>query len=71
MSRFLSLRRRLFLTYVPLVLLATAALAAYLLGVMRDLYLEGIEGQLAGQARLVGASVAPLWGEPGAIDPAV
>ncbi len=71
MSRFLSLRRRLFLTYVPLVLLATAALAAYLLGVMRDLYLEGIEGQLAGQARLVAASVAPLWDDPGAIDPTV
>lgn len=68
MSHFLSLRWRLFLTYVPLVLFATAMLAAYLLVVMRGLYVAGIEDQMAGQARLVASSVAPQWDNQRGID---
>jgi hypothetical protein len=39
----LGLRTRLFLTIMPLVVLATALLTLYLLQITRDLYLHGIE----------------------------
>ncbi len=67
----ISLRWRLFLTYVPLVLLVTAGLAFYLLGVARDLYLADSEAQLIAEARLVAATVAPTWDDAGGIDPLV
>lgn len=68
MRRFTSLRWRLFLTYLPLVLVATTALAASLLVFARGLYLDGIHEQLAGQARLVGTVAAPRWGDAAGLD---
>src|SRR5829696_1935471 len=68
MSRTIGLRSRLLLTTVPLVLVATTLLALYLLQVARDLYLDGTERQLLGQARLVAVMAAGAWDEPAALD---
>jgi two-component system phosphate regulon sensor histidine kinase PhoR len=67
MRHTLGLRSRLFLTTIPLVLAATAALTLYLLTVARDLYLEGIENQLVGQARLVASATGPRWDDRAAV----
>lgn len=67
-GKFFSLRWRLFLTYIPLVLVAMAALAVYLLVVVRGLYLNGITEQLDGQARLVAVVVAPVSNDQRLID---
>ncbi|HET8632178.1 MAG TPA: ATP-binding protein [Thermomicrobiales bacterium] len=61
------LRRRLALAYLPLVLVATAALGAYLLVAARALYLDGAAGQLTGEARLVADAAAPAWGDPASL----
>ena len=58
MSRTIGLRSRLLLTTVPLVLVATALLAFYLLQVARELYVTGSEAQLLGQSRLVAGTAA-------------
>src|SRR5919199_1287610 len=68
-ARLTGLRLRIVLTTVPLVLLATALLALYLLGVVRALYLEEIEQQLSGQARLAAATVAPHLDSPASLGP--
>jgi two-component system phosphate regulon sensor histidine kinase PhoR len=68
MSRTIGLRSRLLLTTVPLVLVATSLLAAYLIHVARDLYLGGTERQLLGQARLVAGLALVNWENPGALD---
>src|SRR5262245_5060211 len=66
MNRTIGLRARLLLTTVPLVLVATTLLALYLLQVARDLYLDGTEQQLLGQARLVAVMAADSWDDPAA-----
>lgn len=63
MKRSLGLRSRLHLTTTPLVLLATSLLAIYLLRVTRDIYLDGIESQLQGQARLVARAAGSEWAD--------
>ena len=68
MSRTIGLRSRLLLTTVPLVLVATALLALYLIQVARDLYVTGAESQLLGQARLVAGTATGLWGDRLALD---
>lgn len=68
MRHTLGLRTRLFLTMIPLVLAATALLALYLLSVTGDLYRDGIENQLVGQARLVASVVGPRWDDRAAME---
>ncbi|MGN6809710.1 MAG: hypothetical protein ACTHMP_02460, partial [Thermomicrobiales bacterium] len=64
----LGLRARVFLTMLPLVMVATALLAVYLLQITRGLYLHGIEDQLVGQARLVSTEAAIDWQQPATLD---
>ncbi len=68
MPRTIGLRSRLLLTTVPLVLVATALLALYLLRVSRELYLTGAETELLGQARLVAAESADSWDDRAALE---
>jgi two-component system phosphate regulon sensor histidine kinase PhoR len=68
MSRTIGLRSRLLLTTVPLVLVATALLALYLIQVARELYVTGAEAQLLGQSRLVSGTATGLWGDQPALD---
>ena len=68
MSRTIGLRSRLLLTTVPLVLVATALLALYLIQVARELYVTGAEAQLLGQSRLVAGTADELWGDRPALD---
>ncbi|MGN6755568.1 MAG: ATP-binding protein [Thermomicrobiales bacterium] len=53
---------------LPLVMVATALLAVYLLQITRGLYLHGIEDQLVGQARLVSTEAAIDWQQPATLD---
>ncbi len=55
-----SIRWRIALPYIALVLVAALGLGLYLSDFMRDAYLRDIEGQLLSEARLVADALAPV-----------
>jgi two-component system phosphate regulon sensor histidine kinase PhoR len=55
---FRSIRWRIAVPYVVLILLAMAGLAFYLSGLMRDAHLTDLESQLTAEARMVGEILA-------------
>jgi two-component system phosphate regulon sensor histidine kinase PhoR len=64
-----SIRWRIAVPYVLLIVLAMAALAIYLSGFVRRSYLASLEDQLAGEARLVADALVPaLAGDGAALD---
>ncbi len=62
-----SIRWRIAIPYVFLILVAMTGLAAYLSNVVRDAYLDSLEAQLGGEAQIIGDVLSPLLaqGEPG------
>ena len=66
---FRSIRWRIAIPYMILILLAMAGLAVYLSALVRDAYLGDLRAQLTAEARLVGDTLAsPLArGEPGEV----
>jgi two-component system phosphate regulon sensor histidine kinase PhoR len=72
MFHFPSIRWRIAVPYVVLILLAMAGLAVYLSGLVRDAHLADLQAQLTSEARLIGDALAssPAWDEPGGdLDP--
>jgi two-component system phosphate regulon sensor histidine kinase PhoR len=72
MFHFPSIRWRIAVPYVVLILLAMAGLAVYLSGLVRDAHLADLQAQLTSEARLIGNALAssPAWDEPGGdLDP--
>ncbi|MDY7075571.1 MAG: HAMP domain-containing protein, partial [Chloroflexota bacterium] len=72
MFHFSSIRWRIAIPYMVLILLAMSGLAIYLSGLVRDAHLGDLEAKLAAEARLIGDAVAssPAWDEPGGdLDP--
>ena len=65
---FRSIRWRIAVPYVVLILLATAALTVYFSGFVRQTHLADLRTQLAAEARLVGEAVAPLLLEGGTVE---
>jgi two-component system phosphate regulon sensor histidine kinase PhoR len=66
-----SIRAQIAIPYVLLILVATAGLAAYFANVARQTYMSDLEQQLAGEAQLVAADLAPLFAQgapPGQIE---
>lgn len=51
---FQRIRWRIAVPYVLLILLVMVAMVLYLSGFVRDTYLAGLQGQLAGEAKLIG-----------------
>jgi len=69
---FRSIRWRIAVSYVALILLAMIGLATYLSDLVRDAHLDGLEDKLSAEARLIGDALAslPAWDEPaGDLDP--
>jgi two-component system phosphate regulon sensor histidine kinase PhoR len=62
---FRTLRRRIAIPYVLLVLVVMSALAIYLSNLVRESYLADLQDQLAGEARLMGDALAPQLAPPG------
>jgi two-component system phosphate regulon sensor histidine kinase PhoR len=62
-----SIRWRIAIPYVCLILVAMGGLAVYLSNVVRDAYLDSLEAQLGGEAQVIGDVLAPLLAqdEPG------
>jgi two-component system phosphate regulon sensor histidine kinase PhoR len=62
-----SIRWRIAIPYVFLILVAMTGLAVYLSNVVRDAYLDSLEAQLGGEAQVIGDVIAPLLArdEPG------
>jgi len=65
---FRSIRWRIAVPYVVLILLATAALTVYFSDFIRQAHLADLRTQLAAEARLVGEAVAPLLLEGGMVE---
>ncbi len=67
-SRFSSIRWRIAVPYILLAALVMAGLAVYLSARVREFYLTDLQGQLAGEARVVGEALltALAEGETGA-----
>ena len=65
---FRSIRWRIAVPYIVLILLATAALTVYFSGFVRQTYLADLRTQLTAEARLVGEAVAPLLLEGGTVE---
>jgi two-component system phosphate regulon sensor histidine kinase PhoR len=61
-----SIRWRIAVPYVFLILLVMAGLAVYLSGFVRQAYLASLEGQLAAEARLIADTLAPALAGEGA-----
>ena len=71
---FRTIRWRIAVPYVVLILLATAALTVYFSGFVRQTYLADLCTQLTGEARLAGEAIAPILvggGTVETIDPLV
>ena len=64
---FRSIRWRIAVPYVILILLATAGLVVYLSNLVRDTQVDNLEAKLTAEARLIGDALAApsVWGEPG------
>ncbi len=60
-----SIRWRIALPYVLLILLVLGGLSVYLSNSFRQIYLENLESEMAAQARLVADAAAPLMAQPG------
>jgi two-component system phosphate regulon sensor histidine kinase PhoR len=62
-----SIRWRIAIPYVFLILMAMTGLAVYLSNVVRDAYLDSLAAQLGGEAQIIGDVLSPLLtqGEPG------
>jgi two-component system phosphate regulon sensor histidine kinase PhoR len=62
-----SIRWRIAIPYVFLILVAMTGLAVYLSNVVRDAYLDSLEAQLGGEAQVIGDVLTPLLAqdEPG------
>ena len=56
---FHSIRWRIALPYIALILASALGLGLYQSGVMRSQYLSDLNGQLLGEARMVAEAVAP------------
>ncbi len=72
MFHFSSIRWRIAVSYVALILLAMAGLVVYLSDLVRDTHLADLQAKLAAEARLIGDALAssPAWDEPGGdLDP--
>jgi two-component system phosphate regulon sensor histidine kinase PhoR len=54
-----SIRWRIAIPYVFLILLAMAGLAVYLSSLVRDAYLDSLEAQLAAEAQIIGDIIGP------------
>jgi two-component system phosphate regulon sensor histidine kinase PhoR len=65
---FRSIRWRIAVPYIVLILLATAALTVYFSGFVRQTYLADLRTQLTAEARLTGEAVAPLLIEGGTVE---
>jgi two-component system phosphate regulon sensor histidine kinase PhoR len=59
-SRFSGIRWRIAVPYILLIVAVMAGLAVYLSGRVRQFYLADLQGQLAGEARVVGEALLPL-----------
>ena len=57
---FKTIRWRIAVPYITLILLAMAGLTLYLAGFVRDLYVEGLRAQLGAEVALVGDALRPL-----------
>jgi two-component system phosphate regulon sensor histidine kinase PhoR len=69
-----SIRWRIAVPYIFLILLAMAGLFLYLSDLVRDTYLDSLEAQLTSEACLIGDALASpsAWGQPdGSFDPLV
>ncbi len=69
---FSSIRWRIAVPYVILILLAMVGLAAYLSDLVKDAHLDDLEEKLAAEAGLIGDALtsSPAWREPGGdLDP--
>ena len=69
-----SIRWRIAIPYIFLILLAMAGLFLYLSDLVRDTYLDSLEAQLTSEARLIGDALASssAWDQPdGSFDPVV
>jgi len=64
---FHSIRWRIAVPYVILILVATAGLVVYLSDLVRDAHVDDLEAKLTAEARLIGDVLAtsPAWDEPG------
>lgn len=60
-----TLRGRLVLTYVGLFVAVLLMLGVYVTVQIRDLYIDRLTQQLAGQGQIIGAVVGPMIGHPG------
>lgn len=65
---FRTIRWRIAIPYVILILLATAALTLYFSDFVRQTHLDDLRTQLTAEARLLGDSVEPLLAEGGTIE---
>jgi two-component system phosphate regulon sensor histidine kinase PhoR len=65
---FHTIRWRIAIPYVILILLATAALTVYFSNFMRQTHLADLRTQLTAEARLVGDVIQPLLAEGGTIE---
>ena len=65
---FRSIRWRIAIPYVVLILLATTALTVYFSGFVRQAHLADLRTQLTAEVRLVGEAIEPLLAEGGTIE---
>ncbi len=65
---FHSIRWRIAVPYVVLILLSTAALTVYFSDFVRQTYLADLRTQLTGEARLAGEAVAPILVKGGTVE---
>ena len=67
---FRSIRWRIALSFVILILLAMAGLVVYLSMLVRDAHLDDLKNQLVAEAQLIGDALAssPAWEERGDLD---
>lgn len=65
---FSTIRWRIAIPYVVLILLATTALTIYFSGFVRQTHLADLRTQLTAEARLVGDAIEPLLVEGGKVE---
>ncbi len=65
---FKTIRGRIAFSYMLLIALAMGALAWYILGFVRSIYIDQLAGQLAAEARLIAEVAPPLFLSPGESD---
>jgi len=65
---FHTIRWRIAVPYVALILLAMAALTVYFSGFVRQTYLADLRAQLTGEARLAGEAIAPILADGGMVE---